>query len=135
MAGDVLRTFGDVSARQQKQIRVRPLYARQFELDCRGISCEQFPFDFRQLDFYRFANTRVAELAQAEQMKKQIFMKAESEKTQTERRHARSINMIDLKLNYPSAEAESFILRDYLKNLSNSDSTGRWRGLAKLASN
>ena len=57
-------------------------------------------------------------------MKKQIFIKAESEKTQTERRHARSINMIDLKLNYPSAEAESFILRDYLKNLSNSDSTG-----------
>ena len=32
--------------------------------------------------------------------------------------------MIDLKLNYPSVEAEVFILRDYLADLSNRDSTG-----------
>ncbi len=31
--------------------------------------------------------------------------------------------MIDLKLNYPSVEAEVFILRDYLKELSSRDST------------
>jgi len=32
--------------------------------------------------------------------------------------------MIDLKLNYPTVEQEVFILRDYLKGLSNKDSTG-----------